>query len=129
MPHRIYNFSAGPAIMPDVVLQQAADEILSLNGIGMSVMEVSHRSKYFEPILAAAESGIRDLLSIPENYRILFLQGGATLQFSMVPINFLGPGETAEYIVTGAWGKKAVKEAKRCGDVSVVHSTAESDFR
>ena len=114
MENRIYNFSAGPAVLPLEVLEQAQSEITSLNGIGMSVMEVSHRSKHFEPILEAAESGIRELLGVPENYRILFLQGGASLQFSMIPLNFLGAGETADYIITGAWGKKALKEAKRC---------------
>jgi len=87
MSQRIYNFSAGPAIMPRPVLEQAQNEILSVNGIGMSVMEVSHRSKYFEPVLTAAESGIRELLAVPDNYRILFLQGGATLQFSMVAVS------------------------------------------
>ena len=92
--------------MPRPVLEQAQSEILSVNGIGMSIMEVSHRSKYFEPVLAAAESGIRELLAVPDNYRILFLQGGATLQFSMVPVNFLRAGERADYIITGAWGKR-----------------------
>jgi phosphoserine aminotransferase len=129
MSQRIYNFSAGPAIMPRPVLEQAQNEILSVNGIGMSVMEVSHRSKYFEPVLAAAESGIRELLAVPDNYRILFLQGGATLQFSMVPMNFLGPGETAEYIITGAWGKKALKEASRCGNAKTIYNSAEGGFK
>src|SRR4051794_24065631 len=108
MTHRIYNFSAGPAVLPQPVLEQAQAEILSLGGSGMSVMEVSHRSKHFEPILAAAEAGLRELLAVPDNYRILFLQGGATMQFSMLPMNFLRKGETADYIVTGAWGKKAI---------------------
>jgi phosphoserine aminotransferase len=129
MTERIYNFSAGPAVIPVPVLEKAKGEMLSLKGIGMSVMEVSHRSKHFEPILAAAEQGIRDLLGVPENYRVLFLQGGASLQFSMIPINFLGEGRSADYIVTGAWGKKAVKEAKRCGTVNTIFSTAESGFK
>src|SRR4051812_43480510 len=103
MTERIYNFSAGPAILPLEVLEKAQRELVSLNGIGMSVMEVSHRSKYFEPILHAAESGLRELLRVPENYKILFLQGGASLQFSMIPMNFLQKGKTADYITTGAW--------------------------
>ncbi len=129
MTERIFNFSAGPAILPVEVLEKAKNELLSLNGIGMSVMEVSHRSKHFEPILEGATSGIRELLNIPGNYQILFLQGGASLQFSMIPINFLGKNESADYIVTGAWGKKAVKEAKRCGNVNTIFSTADSDFK
>lgn len=129
MTERIYNFSAGPAILPVEVLEKAKSELLSLNGIGMSVMEISHRSKYFEPILEGAGYGIRKLLNVPENYKILFLQGGASLQFSMIPLNFLGKVETADYVVTGAWGKKAVKEAKRCGNVNVVFSTAETGFK
>ena len=128
MTQKIYNFSAGPAILPVPILEKARDEMLSLNGIGMSVMEISHRSKPFEAILTAAEQGIRDLLAVPANYRILFLQGGATLQFSMIPMNFLGADETADYVITGAWGKKALKEAKRCGNTNVVFTTAESGF-
>jgi len=129
MTERIYNFSAGPAVLPLEVLQQAQSEMTSLNGIGMSVMEVSHRSKHFEPILAGAASGIRELLNVPENYKILFLQGGASLQFSMIPLNFLGKGETADYVITGAWGKKAIKEAKRCGNANTIFSTADSGFK
>ena len=128
MTNKIYNFSAGPAILPQPVLERARDEMLSLGGIGMSVMEISHRSKQFETILAAAEQGIHDLLRVPPNYRILFLQGGASLQFTMVPLNFLRPGETADYIVTGAWGKKAVKEARRCGSVNVINSGEAAGF-
>ncbi|HEY0426477.1 MAG TPA: 3-phosphoserine/phosphohydroxythreonine transaminase [Pyrinomonadaceae bacterium] len=129
MTERIYNFSAGPAVMPLSVLEKAKEEMISLGGIGMSVMEVSHRSKYFEPILHAAEQGIRELLSVPENYRILFLQGGASLQFSMIPINFLGHDETADYVITGTWGKKAIKEAKRCGNASTIFSSAATNFK
>lgn len=127
MTERIYNFSAGPAILPGEVLEKAQNELLSLNGIGMSVMEISHRSKHFAPILESAENGIRTLLDIPENYKILFLQGGASLQFSMIPMNFLVT--SADYIVTGAWGEKAVKEAKKCGNVNVIFSSKEEGFK
>jgi len=102
--------------------------MLSLDGIGMSVMEISHRSTHFETILESAKQGIRELMQIPENYRILFLQGGATLQFSMIPMNFLARNESADYVITGAWGEKARKEAERCGKVNVVFSTSESGF-
>jgi phosphoserine aminotransferase len=129
MTERIYNFSAGPAVLPLPVLEKAQSEMLSLNGIGMSVMEVSHRSKHFEPILESAKQGIRELLNIPENYKILFLQGGASLQFSMIPMSFLGASETADYVITGTWGKKAIKEAKRCGDARTIFSTADSNFK
>lgn len=125
----IYNFSAGPAIMPKEVLEQARDEILSLDGIGMSVMEISHRSKHFEKVLHQAETGLRNLLSVPENYRILFLQGGASLQFSMVPLNFLHKGARADYVVTGAWGEKAAVEAAKYGDPAVIFSSKESGYR
>ncbi|MFZ1700801.1 MAG: 3-phosphoserine/phosphohydroxythreonine transaminase [Pyrinomonadaceae bacterium] len=128
MTHQIYNFSAGPAILPRPVLERARDEILSLDGIGMSVMEISHRSAAFEAVLGAAEVGIRDLLAVPDHYKILFLQGGAALQFSMVPMNFLGAGGTADYIVTGAWGKKAAAEARKIGGVNVVHSSETDGF-
>jgi len=128
MMRKIYNFSAGPAIMPQPVLEEAREEMLSLAGIGMSVMEISHRSKPFAAVLEAATSGIRQLLRIPDNYQVLLLQGGATLQFSMVPMNFLGSNETADYVITGSWGKKAIKEAKRCGEANVIYSGAESGF-
>ena len=129
MIERIYNFSAGPAVLPVAVLEKARDEMLSLNNIGMSVMEISHRSKHFEPILCGAIQGIRDLLNVPENYKILFLQGGASLQFSMIPLNFLGKNETADYVVTGAWGTKAIKEAKRCGNANAIFSTTDEGFK
>src|SRR6476620_712214 len=129
MTHRIYNFSAGPAVLPRPVLEKAQRELLSLGGIGMSVMEVSHRSKYFQPILEAAEKGLRELLNVPENYSILFLQGGASLQFSMVPMNFLHTGEPADYVITGVWGEKALTEAKRCGDARVIFSTKDEGHR
>ncbi|MBL8124591.1 MAG: 3-phosphoserine/phosphohydroxythreonine transaminase [Pyrinomonadaceae bacterium] len=125
---RIYNFSAGPAMIPEPVLERAREELLSLGGIGMSVMEISHRSSHFERVLNHAEQGIRDLLDVPGNYRILFLQGGATLQFEMVPMNFLRPGQFAEYVITGAWGTKAQSEAKRCGDARVAFTTKDSGF-
>jgi phosphoserine aminotransferase len=124
---RIYNFSAGPAILPTEVLEKAQSELLSLNGSGMSVMEVSHRSKHFEPILAGAEKGLRELLSVPENYKILFLQGGASLQFLMIPQSFLKT--SADYIVTGAWGEKAVKEANLFGAVREIYSSKENNFK
>jgi phosphoserine aminotransferase len=129
MMERIYNFSAGPAVLPAPVLKKAQSELLSLGGIGMSVMEISHRSTHFEPILQSAERGIRELLQVPDNYRILFLQGGASLQFSMIPLNFLAVNETADYVVTGAWGKKAVVEAARCGNANVIYSTAAENFK
>ena len=113
MNERIFNFSSGPAMLPLPVLERARNELLSYEGTGMSIMEMSHRSDRFKEILDRAEVGIRNLLSVPNNYRILFLQGGATLQFSMVPLNFLSKDETADYIITGAWGKKAAAEAQR----------------
>ncbi|MBA4184934.1 MAG: 3-phosphoserine/phosphohydroxythreonine transaminase, partial [Acidobacteria bacterium] len=116
-------------VLPLSVLEKAQSELLSLDGIGMSVMEVSHRSKHFAPVLERAINGIRELLRVPDNYKILFLQGGASLQFSMIPMNFLGTSEAADYVVTGAWGKKAVKEAKRCGTVNTIFSTADSGFK
>lgn len=115
--------------MPLPVLEKAQEELLSLNGIGMSVMEVSHRSDHFAGVLSKAKQGLRELLSLPENYKILFLQGGAALQFSMVPMNFLSPDRTADYVVTGAWGNKAVPEAKRCGGVNIIYSGEESGYR
>ncbi len=129
MNERIFNFSAGPAVLPSEVLEKARNELLSLGGSGMSVMEISHRSKHFEPILEGAERGIRTLLEVPDNYRILFLQGGASLQFSMIPLNFLDRNKSADYILTGAWGEKAIKEAKRRGNVNVVFSTKNSGFK
>jgi len=129
MTERIYNFSAGPAVLPLEVLEQAQGEMTSLHGVGMSVMEVSHRSEHFELILEAAKNGICELLQVPDNYKILFLQGGASLQFSMIPLNFLKQDETADYVVTGTWGKKAIKEAKRCGDAKAIFSTADSSFK
>lgn len=128
MTERIFNFSAGPAVLPVPVLEEAQRELLSLPGVGMSVMEISHRSKTFDEILARADSGLRQLLGIPENYHVLFLQGGASLQFSMVPINFLPADSSADYIITGSWGKKALKEAKRVGAVNVAATMADGGF-
>src|SRR6476619_323995 len=128
MTERIHNFSAGPAVLPVEVLEEAQRDMLSLPGVGMSVMEISHRSKTFDKILAQAESGVRELLRIPENYRILFLQGGASLQFSMVPMNFLPTDGSADYILTGSWGKKALKEAKRVANVNVAATMADGGF-
>ena len=129
MTERIYNFSAGPATLPLPVLEKAQSELLSLDGIGMSVMEISHRSKNFDAILESAKANLKELLGIPDNYKILFLQGGASLQFSMIPMNFLGADQTADYIITGTWGKKAIKEAKRCGNAETIFSTADEGFK
>lgn len=128
MKGRIYNFSAGPAALPISVLEKAQGELLSLNGIGMSVMEISHRSAHFDVILERAKAGLRELLEIPDNYQILFLQGGATLQFSMIPLNFLDENSTADYIVTGTWGKKAIKEATRCGETMEIFNSEKDGF-
>jgi phosphoserine aminotransferase len=128
MTERIYNFSAGPAVLPVPVLEQAQREMMSLPGVGMSVMEISHRSKPFDEIMHGAESGLRELMGIPENYRVLFLQGGASLQFSMIPMNLLPEGGSADYVVTGSWGKKAVKEAKKVGAVNLAADLADSRY-
>ena len=125
---RIYNFSAGPAVIPVPVLEQARDEMLLLPGVGMSVMEISHRSKAFDEIIQGAETGLRDLLGIPKDYTVLFLQGGASLQFAMVPMNFLSLDGSADYIVTGSWGKKAVKEAQKFGNVDLAANMADGGF-
>jgi phosphoserine aminotransferase len=116
---RIVNFAAGPAVLPVAVLEEAQRDLLALPGVGMSVMEISHRSKTFEDILHRAIDDIRALANIPANYKVLLLQGGASLQFSMVPMNLLTPGATADYIVTGGWSQKAAKEAKKVGKVNV----------
>jgi phosphoserine aminotransferase len=128
MTERIFNFSAGPAVLPEAVLEKAQSELVSLPGVGMSIMEISHRSKAFDAIHMRAENGIRELMGLPENYRILFLQGGASLQFSMIPMNLLSKEASADYIVTGSWGKKAVKEAKREGTVNIAATTADGGF-
>ena len=120
---RVFNFSAGPAVLPVPVLEQAQRDLVALPGVGMSVMEISHRSKVFEDLLAGAIAGIRELAGVPTNYRLLFLQGGASLQFSMVPMNFLHEGATADYVDTGTWAVKAIEEARRVGTVNVTGST------
>jgi len=120
---RIFNFSAGPAVLPLPVLEQAQRELVSLPGVGMSVMEISHRSKTFEDLLGTAIADLRELAGIPAHYRVLMLQGGASLQFSMVPMNLLGPGQTADYVDTGSWAEKAAKEATRVGTVKITGST------
>ncbi len=120
---RIYNFSAGPAVLPLPVLEEAQRDLVSMPGVGMSVMEISHRSKTFEDILNTAIADMRSLANIPSSYKVLMLQGGATLQFSMVPMNLLGAGGTADYVDTGSWADKAIKEAKKVGKVNVTGST------
>ena len=126
---RIHNFSAGPAVLPVEVLEQAQRDLLSLPGVGMSVLEISHRSKPFDEIIEGCEADLRTLGGIPGNYRVLFLQGGASLQFSMVPMNLLPPGGSADYVVTGVWSEKAVKEAKRVGGVKIAASTQADNHR
>ena len=128
MTERIHNFSAGPAVLPVPVLEQAQCELLSLPGIGMSVMEISHRSKPFDEMINGAEAGLRELLGVPDGYHILFLQGGASLQFSMLAMNFLPRDASADYILTGSWGKKAVKEAKKSGQVNIAATMADGGF-
>jgi len=128
MTDRIFNFSAGPAVLPVEVLEEAQRDMLSLPGVGMSVMEISHRSKTFDEIIGRADAGLRELMGISDDYHILFLQGGASLQFSLVPMNLLPVGGSADYLVTGSWGKKAVKEAKRCGAVNVAANMADGGF-
>jgi phosphoserine aminotransferase len=128
MTERIYNFSAGPAVLPVPVLEEAQRDLLALPGVGMSVMEISHRSKTFDEIIGGAEQGLRELMGIPDNYKVLFLQGGASLQFSTIPMNLLAEGQTADYIITGSWGKKALKEAKRVGAVNVAANTEDSRY-
>jgi phosphoserine aminotransferase len=126
---RVFNFSAGPAVLPLDALEQVQRDLLSLPGVGMSILEISHRSKPFEEILAACEADMRKLAGIPDNYRVLFLQGGASLQFSMVPMNLLTAQSSADYIVTGAWSQKAVKEAKRVGAVKIAATTEAENFK
>ena len=124
---RIWNFSAGPAALPEEVLLQAQAELLDWHGAGCSVMEMSHRGKEFMSILEQAEADLRELMGIPEQYKVLFLQGGATQQFAQIPMNLLA-GRSADYIVTGSWSKKAVKEAQRFGNVRIAASTEDSKF-
>ena len=124
---RVYNFSAGPAMLPVEVLKEAASEMLDYQGSGMSVMEMSHRSQVFQNIIDEAEADLRDLLNIPDNYKVLFLQGGASQQFAAVPMNLMKNG-VADYIVTGQWAKKAAQEAEKYGKVNVIASSADKTF-
>lgn len=124
---RVYNFSAGPAVLPEEVLQEAADEMLDYKGSGMSVMEMSHRSKVYQAIIDEAEADLRELMNIPDNYKVLFLQGGASQQFAMIPMNLM-KNKKAAYIVTGQWAKKAYQEAKIFGDAVEVASSADKTF-
>ena len=124
---RVYNFSAGPAMMPVEVLEEVAAEVLNYQGSGMSVMEMSHRSKVFQKIVDEAEADLRELMQIPDNYKVLFIQGGATLQFSMIPMNLM-KNSKAVYIETGAWSKKAIAEAKKVGEVIVAASSKDKNY-
>ncbi|QKT04778.1 3-phosphoserine/phosphohydroxythreonine transaminase [Ectothiorhodospiraceae bacterium 2226] len=126
---RVFNFSAGPAVLPEEVLAQAREDLVDWQGSGMSVMEMSHRGKEFLSIAQQAEADLRELMGIPENYKVLFLQGGASSQFAMVPMNLMGArGTRADYINTGAWSKKAIAEGKRYGEVNVAASSADEHF-
>ena len=125
---RVYNFSAGPAVLPEEVLREAADEMLDYKGCGMSVMEMSHRSKAFAEIIETAEQDLRDLMGIPDNYKVLFLQGGASQQFAMIPMNLM-KNKVADYIVTGQWAKKAAAEASKYGKVNKIASSEDKPFR
>ena len=124
----VYNFAPGPAMLPREVMEQAQRELLDWNGTGMSVMEISHRSKEFIALAEESEADLRDILKIPGNYKVLFLQGGATSQFSMVPMNLLQEGLTADYLHTGNWSGKAMKEARRFGKVNIAASSADENF-
>lgn len=124
---RVYNFSAGPAVLPEAVLQEAAEEMMDYRGCGMSVMEMSHRSKMFETIIQEAEADLRELLQIPDNYKVLFLQGGASQQFAMIPMNLM-KNRVADYIVTGQWAKKAWQEARKYGKANKIASSEDKTF-
>lgn len=128
MENRVYNFSAGPAVLPVEVLKDAQTDLMNYKGAGMSVLEMSHRSKTYDKIIVEAEADLRKLLNISDEYAVLFLQGGATLQFSMVPMNIMAPANKADYIVTGSWAKKAAKEAKRVGTVNIAASSEDQNF-
>ena len=128
MSERIFNFSAGPAVLPEPVLKQAQRDLFALPGVGMSVLEISHRSAAFEQVIAEAEADLRKLVGIPDNYKVLFLQGGASLQFSMIPMNLLPKGASADYVLTGSWGQAAIKEAKKLGTVREAATTADTNF-
>lgn len=128
MTNRVFNFAAGPAVLPEPVLAEAQRDLMALPGVGMSVMEISHRGKVFEEIIQGCEADIRQLAGVPASHHVLFLQGGASLQFSMVPMNLLPAGGKADYIVTGSWGKKAVKEAQKVGTVQIAATTEADNF-
>ncbi len=128
MPERVYNFSAGPATLPYEVLQQAAKDVVNFQDSGMGLIEISHRSKEFVAVADEAEKNLRDLFEIPDNYKVLFLQGGASSQFFMAPMNLLGGGKKATYLNTGTWSKKSIKEAQTLADIEVVYSSEEQNF-
>jgi len=128
MSNRVFNFSAGPAMLPEKVLEQAASEMLDYRGSGMSVMELSHRSSYFEEIIEDARNLLRELMNIPDNYEVLFLQGGASTQFLMAPMNLMNETKKADYINTGAWSKKAIAEVKKQWDVKVIGDSSDKTF-
>jgi phosphoserine aminotransferase len=125
---RVYNFSAGPSMLPEEVLKQAAEEMLDYRGTGQSVMEMSHRSTEYEAIIGNAEKLCREVMNIPSNYKVLFLQGGASLQFSMIPLNFFGSKKSADFVDTGTWALKAIAEAKRYGTANIVASSADKKY-
>ena len=126
---QIYNFYAGPAVIAKDVLERAKEELLDFRGTGMSVLEISHRAKAFDDVMVEVEANVKHLLGLGDDYRVLFLQGGASTQFSMVPMNFLPEGRTADYIVTGSWSQKALKEAKKIGSTHVAFDDSENNFR
>lgn len=125
---RVYNFSAGPSMLPEEVLKKAAEQMLDYEGSGQSVMEMSHRSKVFKTIIDSAEALVRELMGVPDNYKVLFLQGGASSQFAMVPLNLMNKNKKADYVITGQWARKAYKEAARYGDAHVVASSEDKTF-
>ena len=125
---RVYNFSAGPSVLPEAVLKKAADEMMDYQGSGQSVMEMSHRSKVYDAIIKEAEALLREVMNIPDNYKVLFLQGGASSQFAMIPLNLMNKSGKADYVITGQWAKKAFKEAQKYGDVKAVASSEDKTF-
>ena len=124
---RVYNFSAGPAVLPECVLKEAAEEMMDYKGTGMSVMEMSHRSKAYDEIIKTAEADLRELMNIPDNYKVLFLQGGASQQFAMIPMNLM-KNKVADYIVTGQWAKKAYQEAQKYGKANKIATSEDKTF-
>ncbi|WP_304944395.1 3-phosphoserine/phosphohydroxythreonine transaminase, partial [Vallitalea guaymasensis] len=126
--NRVYNFSAGPSMLPIEVLEKASKEMTNYNNTGMSVMEMSHRSAAYQDIIDTAEKTLREIMNIPDNYKVLFLQGGASTQFAMIPLNLLTGSKKADYVNTGAWSKKAIAEAKKYGEVNVVASSEDKTF-